>query len=96
METDFISYAQESVNNATMIYGGDERWSKVFWNQFPQEQPKQMCGCTQQHERTQGLCCSQLLAGHIQQQTTHQNTSSPPDVLDSSIWYCKNNMAASQ
>lgn len=64
METDFISYAQESVNSEAMTYGGDERWSKVFLNQFPQEQPKQMRGCTQQCERTQGLCCSL-------QQTTH-------------------------
>lgn len=63
METDFISYAQESVNSETMIYGGDERWSKVFLDQFPQEQPKQMLAAPS-IERTQGLRCSQ-------QQTTH-------------------------
>lgn len=61
METDFMSYAQGSVNSEAMIYGGDERWSKVFLNQFPQEQPQQMRGCTQQCERTQGLYCSQRL-----------------------------------
>lgn len=89
METDFIPYAQQSVNSETMLYGGDERWSKVVLNQFPQEQPKQMRGCTQQCETIQGLCCGQ-------QQNTHWNTSSPPDVLESSIWSYKNNVAASQ
>lgn len=58
METDFISYAQENVNNATMISGGDERWSKVFWNQFPQEQPKQMCGCTPSSVRGHRACAA--------------------------------------